>query len=548
MIQAGANHGKIPGMVSIVSRFVCCLNFLLLSNSLLAEAVNFERQAITIALTQEPPNLNSIRMTDLLSYFVIGHVNEGLLRYDRKGRLAPGVAESWEVSDEKISFRLRRDAKWSDGSPVTAHDFVFAWRQVNDPTVAAPFAAIMHPLKNAEKVQNAELPVSELGVSAIDDFTLEVILERPCGYCVSLMAHATFFPVKESFYRSRQEKYGAEVEQLLYNGPFMLTAWTHGSSMVMIKNPRYWNAAAIHLNEINVGYITEDNRTRLNLFRDGSIALVRLGAETVQDASNQGLRLRTFVTGGVAYVWFNHRSGHVTSHRKIRKAIALVFDTNLFVNKIIAIPGYKPAYTFFPSWLNGVERKFSLEYPPTIVKPDSTQALRLMAEAKKELNLDSLPELTLLTVTSPTGAKVAEFFQGLLNQSLGITVKVDQQTFKQYLNKARAGQFDLVLSSWYPDFNDIVTYADLLASWNPNNRGKYANAEYDRWFRVLQGSMDLTIRMGAAAELQKIIIDDVPLLPTAETGSAYVQHPKLKGVVRRVLGQDPDYTFARVDE
>jgi ABC-type oligopeptide transport system substrate-binding subunit len=535
-------------MNSSLTRLVCFLGFLLLPDSLVADAVNFENQSITIALTQEPPNLNSMRMTDLLSFFVIGHVNEGLLRYDRKGRLSPGVAESWELSDEKIIFRLRRDARWSDGSRVTAHDFVFAFRQVNDPAVAAPFAAIMHPLKNAEKVQNTELPVDELGVSAIDDFTLEVLLERSCGYCLSLMSHATFFPVKESFYLEHQEKYSAESDQLLYNGPFMLTAWTHGSSMVMVKNPHYWNSASIHLNEINVGYITEDNRTRLNLFRDGSIALARLGAETVRDASNQGMRLRTFVSGGVAYIWFNHRYGRLTSEVRIRKAIQRVFDTDLFVNKVIAIPGYKPAYTLFPSWLNGVEDKFTAEYPPDIVRPDQRMARQLVAQVKKELKLESLPELTLLTVTSPTGAKIAEFLQGLLKQSLGLTVKVDQQTFKQYLDKSRRGQFDLVLSSWYPDFDDIVTYADLLASWNPNNRGNYVNTEYDRWFRVLQASVDLRERMNAAAKLQQIIIGDVPLLPMTETGSAYLQHPKLKGVVRRVLGQDPDYTFARVVE
>lgn len=509
-------------------------------------AVDFERQAITIALTQEPPNLNSIRMTDLLSYFILGHVNEGLLRYDRRGRIAPGVAESWKTTATKMTFRLRQDAKWSDGTSVTAQDFVFAWRQVNDPEVAAPFAAIMHPLKNAEKVQNGDLPVDELGVRAIDNFTLEVTLERSCGYCLSLMAHGTFFPVKETFYKEQGSRFGAEVNHLLYNGPFMLTQWTHGSSMAMHKNPHYWNADTIVLNEINMGYITEDNRTRLNLFRDGSIALARLGAETVRDASDQGLRLRTFVLGGMAYVWFNHSEDHVTSNWNIRKAVQLVFDSNLYVNKVIAIPGYRPVNTFFPSWLNGIEGKFIQEYPPKAVKPDHKRARQLIAQAKKEMGLDPLPDLTLLTVTSPTGAKVAEYLQGLLKQTLGLTVKVDQQTFKQYLQKSRAGQFDIVLSSWYPDFDDIVTYADLMASWNPNNRGNYVNAEYDKWFRVLQGSVDTRQRMDAAAHLQQIIIDDVPLLPMAETGSTYVQHPKLKGVIRRVLGQDPDYTFARV--
>jgi oligopeptide transport system substrate-binding protein len=519
---------------------------MLAANFVQADAVDFETQTVTIALAQEPPNLNSLRMTDLVSFFVIGHVNEGLVRYDKRGRLGPGVAESWEVTSTKITFKLRENAKWSDGSLVTAHDFVFAWRTLSDPLTAASYAAIMHPVKNAEKVQNGELPVTALGVNALDDFTLEVLLESSCGYCVGLMTHASFFPIKESFYNQRGDKYGAEVGDLLYNGPFQLKEWTHGATMSIRKNFEYWNAAVVHLNEIKVGYITSDNRTRLNLFRDGSIALARLGAETVRDASNQGLRLRTFVSGGMAYIRFNVNDDRTTANKKIRKAIQLVFDTNVFVNKVIGIPGYKPAHSFFPSWLNGVEDKFLVEYPPRVVDPDMAKARQLLTEAKKELGVESLPAISMLTVASPTGTKIAEYFQGLLGQSLGLEVKVDQQTLKQYLEKSKNRQFDIAISSWYPDFDDVVTYADLLVTWNPNNRGDYVNADYDQRFRVLQRSLDPIERMDAAAELQKIIIDDVPLIPMAETGSAYLQHSKLKGVIRRVIGQDPDYTFARV--
>ncbi len=511
-----------------------------------AEAVHHGRQHITIALTQEPPNLDTIKMTDLVSFFIVGHVNEGLLRYDRRGGLAPGVAKTWEVAPRRMIFHLRKDATWSNGQPVTAGDFVFAWRQVNDPALAAPFAAIMHPVLNAEKIQNGDLPVEQLGIRAIDDHTLEVLFEGPCGYCPGLMTHATFFPVNEEFYRSRGNGYAAEANALLYNGPFMLTSWTHGSTLTLRKNPRYWNADAIHLNEIRVGYITEDNRTRLNLFRDGRIALARLGPETVRDALDQGLRLKTFVTGGLAYIRFNVGERRPMSHRKLRQAIRYVFDADDFVNKVIGIPGYKPARSFFPSWLNGEHDKFYIEHPPAQIPQDDVKALALVREVREEMGVASLPTLTLLTVTSPTGARIAEFLQGLLAGKLGLRVKVDQQTLKQYLEKSRSGHFDLALSSWYPDFDDIVTYADLLVSWNPNNRGGYRNPDYDRWFRVLQRSADAGERMAAAAELQRIIAEEVPVIPMAETGSAYVQHPKLKGVIRRVIGQDPDYTWARV--
>lgn len=509
-----------------------------------AAPLDYENQSIRIAMTQEPPTLNSMRITDLVSYFVLGHVNEGLLRYDRRGRLIAGVAESWSQEGNQITFKLREDARWSDGEPVTAADFVFAWQRVNDPEEAAPFAAIMYPIKNAEAVQKGEMPVEALGITAEDERTLVVELERPCGYCLSLMPHATFFPIREDFYLPRGQRFGGEAADLLYNGPFMMTRWIHESNILLKKNPNYWNRDAVHLNEIDIAYITADNRTRLNLFRDGQIAFARLDAETVKDAVDQEMRVRNFLSGGVAYVWFNMREGAPMANKALRQAVQLGFDPDEYVNQVIAIPGYKPTRTLFPSWMNGMNGKFVDEYPPPSVTRNVEQAKANVETAKEQLG--TVAPLRILTVSSPTGAKVAEYFQGFLKQTLGLQALVDQQSFKQYLVKASHGEFDLVLSSWYPDFDDLVTYADLLGSWNANNRGGFNNESYDAFLRELQISTDPSTRFQAAAELQRIIVEEVPVLPTAETGSAYVVHPRLKGMLRRVIGQDPDFSQARV--
>lgn len=351
-------------------------------------------------------------------------------------------------------------------------------------------------------------------------------------------------PVNQAFRDQAGERYGSESDQLLSNGPFVLTEWVHEARLVMSKNPHYWNRESIHLNEIEVAYITGDNRTRLNLFRDGQIAFVRMGAETVKDAVSQGMRIRTFLTGGVTYVWFNLREGKPTGNKALRRAIQASFDPDEYVNKVIAIPGYKPTGTLFPSWIRGAERPFVDEYPPPVVIRGKQRRHELMEQVAREIG--DVPDLTILTVSSTTGAKAAEYFQGLLQQSLGITARVDQQTFKQYLNKARKGDFDLVLSSWYPDFDDLVTYADLLGSNNPNNRGRFKSEVYDQTLGVLLESINPVERFQAAAKLQRIIVEEVPLLPNSETSSAYMVHPKLKGVARRVLGQDPDFTYARV--
>ena len=201
---------------------------------------------------------------------------------------------------------------------------------------------------------------------------------------------------------------------------------------------------------------------------------------------------------------FNHRPGRATANKELRQAIQAVFDGDQFVNQVIGIPGYRSTSTLFPHWLKGLEGNFVEDFPPPDVKRGQLRADQLMESAR--MKLGKISELTLLTVSSPTGARVAE----------------------------------------YPDFDDILTYADLLASYNANNRGKFIDAEYDRWLTTLKRSSDLTLRLKAAAELQRIIVDQVPILPTAETASAYLVHPKLKGVARRVIGQDPDYSYARV--
>ena len=173
-------------------------------------------------MAEEPPQLDSTRATDQVSNFVLGHVMEGLTRYGKTGEIVPGVAESWELGETRAIFHLRADARWADGSPVTAHDFVFAWRTAVDPKTASEYAFILYPVKNAEAIGQGKLPTSALGVRARDDRTLEVELERPTGIFLGLTAFSTYLPLKEAFYRARPGRYAADAEDLLSNGPFVL--------------------------------------------------------------------------------------------------------------------------------------------------------------------------------------------------------------------------------------------------------------------------------------------------------------------------------------
>ena len=537
-------------MSRLAMRFSLAALFLLFVQITQAEveatSIDFDSQTITIALTQEPPQLNGMKATDQVSILILSHIMEGLVRYDRRGNIVPGVATHWELNDKTATFWLRENARWSDDNPVTAHDFVYAWQTALAPATASEYAFILYPLKNAEAINRGKMDPSQLGVFAEDDWTLRIEFDRPTGYFVKLTAFTTYFPVRKEFFESKGDRFAADASDLIYNGPFKLTDWTHSASLKMVKNDFYWDKNSISLNAINADYITADTRARLNLFIDGKIVHTRLDGETYKDALTQRFRIRRFTTGSVFFLEYNHRPTRVTRNLNLRKAIQHVFDPNEMVNKVLATPGNLPGISLFPVWLNGVEDKFRREYPAPITKVDIAKANRYLDAAKRELNLESIPPLVLLVSDSPTAAKQAEYMQGLLRAKLGLDIKIDVQTFKQRLAKMTSGDFDLVNAGWGPDFDDVMTFGDLFASWNLNNRGRYNNPEYDAQVRIAMNSSVPEIRMDAMGELQKIIHKDSVVLPQYEQGVIYLMHPKLKGVVRRVVGADPDYTHARV--
>lgn len=511
-------------------------------------AFDFEAKTITRVLAQEPPQLDTTRSTDQVSFFILGHVMEGLLRYDASNRLVPGVAERWEIGTDGATFWLREDARWSDGQPVTAHDFVFAWRKVVEPANASEYAFIMYYVKNAEAINAGELPVEMLGVRAASDRVLEVEFERPVAFFDKLVAFGIYSPVRGDFYTSRAGRYGADARDLLYNGPFMMTRWVHGAHVRLEKNPHYWNRDAIQLNVIDMPYVTSDTNAWVNLFKDGAIVTATLGPEQLDDAMKLRWNLGRYNDGSVFYIDFNFRPARLTSNFHLRKALQLVNDPGELVNKVIALPGYQPAVSLFPAWLDGVEKPFRQEYPPLTVTPDLAKAREHLELAKQELGLTVIPPLVLLTGDSPLANKQAEYYQNLFMRTLGLEIRIDKQIFKQRLDKMTVGDFDMVAAGWGPDYADPLTYGDLYASWNGNNRGRYNNPELDAQVQIAQGSLDPRTRMDAFGEIQRILIEDAAQLPNYERGNVYVQVPELKGVVHRAVGVDPDYTNAYLVE
>jgi len=510
-------------------------------------AVDAASSTVTLFLREEPPQLDSSLSTDQVSGMVLGHLVEGLLRYDARNRLAPGVAERWEIRDDGATFWLREDARWSDGKPVTAHDFVFAWRLALDPKNASEYAFILYPIDNAEAINRGELPVRELGVTAVNDRELAVRFEQPVAFFDKLVAFSTFYPIREDFYRATKGRFGSDVETLLYNGPYRMTSWVHGASLTMEKNPYYWRRDEIAIETLDFAYITSDANATLNLFKDDKIAYATLQAENLTNALEQGFHIERFMDGTVFFIDFNHRPERLTSNWHLRRAMQLAFDPAELVYKVTKLPGYLPAESIFPIWIQGVDDLFRKEYPPPQVTMNVAEARRHLELAKTELGVDEIPPLVLLSGDNPVSNIQSEYFQQVFKKHLGIELRIDKQIFKQRLAKMTSGDFDLVLAGWGPDYDDPLTFGDLYASWNANNRGRYSNPALDRQVRIAIESTDPRTRMDAFGEIQRILIEDVAFLPNYERGICFVVNPELKGMVRRAIGPDPDFTNAWID-
>lgn len=532
-------------MIAICRYFLLALSLIVVNGIAVAEpGVDVDAQRIRIALKSEPPNLSSVQATDVISSFVLNHIMEGLLQYDARNELIAGVAEHWQLRADGATFWLRRNARWSDGKPVTAHDFVFAWQQVVLPASASQYAFALFPIKNAERINRGEMPVSELGAHALDDYQLDVQFERPCPYFLGLTAFATYYPLRADFYRARGERYAADADDLLFNGPFILTRWDHGARLTLQKNSHYWNAAQVRLQEIDIPYVTGDAGAVFNLFQEGSIALAQLDAATLQEAVARSAPMQLFQTGGNYFLEFNLRLERMTANVHLRRAMQAIFAPEQLVNKVVGLPGNLPATSLFPRTVKGLNGLFRDEFPPPPAPRGMAIARSELALAKQQLQIREWPPLILLAGVSAGAKKQAEYFQQLLQKGLGIPVRIDNQIFKQTLEKMTRGDFDIAMAGWVPDFDDAITFGDLMASWNENNRGRYSNPQYDALVRAANATGEQALRMPLFAQMQKILIDDVPVLPTYESAEMYAIDPRLRGVGRVHFGGDLDFRRA----
>ena len=498
----------------------------------LAKGIEPETGRITLSLAQEPPSLDTSLAEDTTSAFILGLINEALVRVDRRGEIQPGVAKSWVLTPTSATFTLRTDARWANGEPVTAQDFVFAWRRLVDPkTAAAGSTFFTYLLLNAEAIIAGQQPPETLGVKALDSHTLQVMLSRPAPYLLHVLSGTAYMPLNAAFVSSQRDKYGADSDNLLSNGPFKLDSWAHSASMTLTRNEHYWRKADVPLSGINIGYITADNRALLNLFKSGELAALDLNEDILDDASAAGYRVNKAPTNCMAWLILNMHSDRPTANKKLRHAIRLGINRDSYINNIIGMPGVKKIDSVLAGPTRGVKQRFQAEYPAPAIPFDIDRARQLLSQAKAELGVDEIQPLILLA--NETRQIDAEFIQSQLQSSLGLTVRVDKQTFKQAIKKMHDREFDIARAAFCggPIF-DPVFFAGIFQSTGPYNDGGFQNTQYDRLLAITHSSTDPQARMDAFGAMQQILFEAAPIVPTHIYSLVYLQNERLKGLVR----------------
>lgn len=460
---------------------------------------------------------------------------ECLLTNDENGQIAPGAAESWEVSEDgkTYTFKLRDGLKWSDGTPLTAEDFVYSWQRVCDPNVAAPYAETV--LSMVEGYDDAIAgDIEKLNVEAPDDQTFVVHLKDACPYFESLAAFATLSPVQKATIEANGDAWATDASTYVSNGPFYITEWVPSSYILMEKNPNYWDAENVKLDGIKFNLI-EDANAAYNAYNAGEIAMIKdVPTEEIPSLKD---RDDFFVEPiiGTYYVSMNTEKEPFTN-KDVRKALSLAIDRDYLANTLMQ-GTYSPAGNFVgPGWadINGTEfvenSNGGEEFISTTdYEADLEEAKKLLADAGYP-NGEGLPKITYTTNDSGYHKAVAEYLQQAWKE-LGVDMDVDIVEWASFTPMRRNGDYEVARNGWVGDYTDPSNILDLLYSTNGNNDGKFSNEEYDKQMEISRTTLDEQERSDALHKAEEILMEEAGCIPLAYYNDFWLEdQTKVKGI------------------
>ncbi|MDR6224157.1 peptide ABC transporter substrate-binding protein [Desmospora profundinema] len=502
-----------------------------------------ENQVLDMTIPAEPPTLDHSVTTDAVSFdFILNNVMDGLYRLNKDNKPEPAIASGIDITEDKSTYTFSlREANWSDGEPVTAHDFEYAWKRALDPETKAEYAFILYPIKNAEAYNSGEVSADQVGVRAIDEKTLQVELEAPTPYFLSLTTFATYFPLREDIVDKYGNEYATGADKMVYNGPFEVGEWKHEQSLTLKKNQSYWDRNTVKLETVNMN-IVKDTSTGVNLYTAGEVDVASLDS-ALADAFKKSPEYLPITLAETQYIQFN-TNNEFLSNAKIRKAISYAVDRES-ITKLLQ-DGSEPAYSFVPPSIFTSDNQIFREIAPDGHQYNPQEAQRLLEEGMEELGFTSKPRLTLLSFDDHR-RQVAVAIQEQLKNTLDLDINIDPQPLRQKRDREAQRDFELSFISWRADYNDPQTYLDMWVTGGPFNRADWSNKEYDKLINDSVRNPDNEERTRNYVEAEKILLEGSPVAPVFYTGKIFLQKQYVKGIYRHPVGAELTLKWAYMD-
>jgi oligopeptide transport system substrate-binding protein len=485
------------------------------------------RQEIVRHIKDEPASLDPAKAVGLPEIQVIRDLFEGLTNQDAKGNIIPGVATQWQTTDNKTwIFTLRKDAKWSNGVPVTANDFVYSWRRLVDPKIGSTFAwfAELAGIQNAGAITKGQMTPDKLGVTALDDHRLKVSLDKPVPYFVSLTANFSLYPVPEKVI----EKAGKDWVQpgtLVGNGAYKLQERVVNEKLVLVRNDHYWDNAHSVLTKVTFVPINEES-SATKRYRADDIDITESFPKNMYSMLKKDLPGQVYTPDqlGTYYYAFNTTKGP-TADVRVRKALTWSIDRKIIAEKVLGT-GEKPAWHFTADVTAGFKPK------PGFLQQHSQEELNQQAKAllaAAGYGPNHPLDLTLLYNSSENNQKVAIAVASMWKKNLGVSVKLQNQEWKTYIDSRNTGNFDVIRASWVGDYNEPSTFLSLLTSTHSGNIAKFNSPEYDALIDKASRETNAEARNGDYNRAEQIIAAQSPIAPIYQYTNGRLIKPWVKG-------------------
>ncbi|SHG69535.1 peptide ABC transporter substrate-binding protein [Ornithinibacillus halophilus] len=482
---------------------------------------------------KEPTSFNPPSGFDDVSWNALNNLMEGLTRLGKNDRPQPAIAERWDISENgKIyTFYLRENANWSNGDPVTAYDFEYAWEQLLNPENLSPAAFLGYLIEGGEAYNNGNGPKDKVGVRAVDEKTLEVTLTAPTGFFLHVISNPAFFPVNKKV-ATENPDWHTEAETFVSNGPFILEKWKHNSHMIFAKNDQYWDKDTVQIDIVHWAMV-EDTNTEYQMFQTGDLDMTSIPSE-IADQLIEDKNVVIEEQAGLSFFRFNVTM-EPFQNEKIRKAFALAINQQDIVDYVTR-NREEAAHGFVsPGFVNPDGGDFR-GITGDLVVFDPKKARRLLKEGMEEEGYDALPDVNLSYNTSESNKAIAETMQAMFKENLGVDVRLGNIEWGVFLEDQKALKLQFSRSSFIYDYGDPVNFLESFTTDSTMNRTGWSNEDYDKLIRLAKTESNEIKRWDYMYEAERILAEEMPIFPIHYYNQVHLYSDSVRGIVRHPVG------------